>query len=262
MEGKDDINSNSETIEDEILELSHIVTSPLENEDEVEVEAESDSEPDVPQDTDEDEGIPVVDLDVAEAYQDQFEQPDDFSTDEVADVFRQENIMENINFKLDDVKDQVKHLALEFQSKLKYDSHKQKMIDTLHHELQEYKNDILKKSSLVIVMDLIKFIGNMRKLIDYYHAQDPDEHDPVKLLNILKNVPLDLEDIFYTHGIDTFSSDNNCFDAARQKIIKKEFTSDKDKDKTIARSLRPGYKWDDKVIQAEMVAVYVYKKDI
>jgi len=38
-------------------------------------------------------------------------------------------------------------LQAEFQSKLKYDQHKDKIIDDLHRELQEYKSDLINKKA-------------------------------------------------------------------------------------------------------------------
>ncbi len=89
---------------------------------------------------------------------------------------------EDMAFRLEQIQNQMDHLQQEFQSKLKYDAHKDKMIDNLHKELQEYKGDILKKYLQSMVMDIIQMIDNIRKLINHYHSQDSSESDPVKML--------------------------------------------------------------------------------
>jgi PAS domain S-box-containing protein len=160
---------------------------------------------------------------------------------------------------LNEIHEQIAHLLNEFQSKLKYDSHKEKMIDKLHKELQEYKGDILKKYLRSIVMDIIQMIDNIRKLTHHYHTQGTSENDPEKLLKLLESIPSDLEDLFYRQGVTPFTCSGNTFDASRQRILKTLDTSDKSKDKTVAESLRPGYEWEGKVIRPEMIAVYVYK---
>lgn len=165
---------------------------------------------------------------------------------------------QEISVQLEKIQHQLEHLQEEFQSKLKYDAHKDKMIDKLHKELQEYKGDILKKYLKSMIMDLIQTIDTFRKLVAHYDIPNAAENDPVKLLEILKAIPSDLDDLFYRQGINTFICDEDTFDATRQKVLKTVETSDPLKDKTIAESLRPGYEWEDQVIRPEMVAVYIY----
>ncbi|HLC16368.1 MAG TPA: hypothetical protein VJL89_09095, partial [Thermodesulfovibrionia bacterium] len=45
-----------------------------------------------------------------------------------------------ITTKLEDIQNNLDNLGQAFQNKLKYDEHKEKVIDRLHNELQEYKN--------------------------------------------------------------------------------------------------------------------------
>ncbi len=157
------------------------------------------------------------------------------------------------------IQTQLDHLQKEFQSKLKYDAHKDKMIDKLHKELQEYKGDILKKYLQSMIMDIIQMIDNVKKLAAHYSAQDPSENDPEKLLRLLEGIPSDLEDLFYRQGVNTYTCDDPIFDGSRQKILKTVEVPDKSKDKTVAESLRPGYEWEGKIIRPEMISVYVYK---
>jgi len=163
--------------------------------------------------------------------------------------------------KFSKIEEQLELLHEEFQSKLKYDAHKDKMIDKLHKELQEYKGDILKRYFNSMILDLIQTSDSIRKLAEHYNSLDPSEHDPKKLIGILESIPSDMDDFFYRQGVNTYTCDGEKFDATRQKILKTYETSNKSKDKTVAESLRPGYEWEDKVIRPEMVAVYVYKKD-
>jgi molecular chaperone GrpE (heat shock protein) len=154
--------------------------------------------------------------------------------------------------------DQLVLLQRDFEGKLKYDAHKDKVIDRLHDELQEYKQDLLKKHLLTVILDVIKIADDIRKWLHHFRALEPAQRDPLKLFRYLEAIPTDLEDVFYWHGVKPFASTEGAFDPARQRVAKKVPTTDPSKDKTVARSLRPGYIWDDKVIRQEMVAVYVH----
>lgn len=164
-----------------------------------------------------------------------------------------------VGMKLDEVLAQTRRLQREFQSKIKYDAHKNKIIDDLHQELQVYKNDIIQKHLSNVMMDIIQFMDNTRKLARYYRELDPSERDPEKLLSILEEVPSDLEALTGRQGLVPFTCEGDQFDPARQRVLTRVTTSDKSRDKTVAESLQPGYEWDNRLIRPEIVSVYVYK---
>ena len=168
---------------------------------------------------------------------------------------------ETLQHEIDLIHRQLDELKDEFVGKLKYDAHKDKIIDKLHQELQEYKQDIVKKHILSIVLDVVKVADDIRKWLTYFRSLDVSQRDPVKLFRYLEAIPSDLEDIFYWQGVKPYSSKDGIFNPAKQRAIKKIPTDDSARDKTIAKSLRPGYEWEDKVIRQEMVAVYVYEDE-
>ncbi len=199
------------------------------------------------------DGLIVLDDEEAETIDES-----DAVDDEVSLPFDPETIIAPIADRLAELDRKVSRLDNEFQGKLKYDAHKNKIIDELHQELQDYKNDIVRKHLQSLILDVIKIIDNIRRLTSHYMSQNPEETDPKKLLELLENIPSDLEDIFYWQGVRPFTCDGNEFNPKRQRVLKKFNTEDKSKDKTVAESLRPGYEWGDKLIRPEMVAVFVY----
>jgi molecular chaperone GrpE (heat shock protein) len=168
------------------------------------------------------------------------------------------DILHPLHLKIDEIQNQMQQILQEFQRKLKYDEHKNKIIDTLHQELQTYRGDVIKKYFKTFIIDIIQFIDSIKKMSEYYMTQDKSMVDPKKLLDVLNNIPLDLEDICSRQGVFSFSSETNVFDGTRQRALKRVETFEPEKDKTIAERIRPGYEWDDQIIRPEMVAVYVY----
>jgi molecular chaperone GrpE (heat shock protein) len=165
-----------------------------------------------------------------------------------------------VSTKLDSISCQVDALQKEFLSKLKNDAFKDKLIDSLHQELQSYKTDLIKKHVQSMVVDVIKIIDDIRKLSEHYQSMKPEDLEPAKLLHLLERLPGDLEDIFFYQGVKPFTCSGNEFDAARQRVLKRVITSDASLDNKVAESLKPGYEWGDKVIRPEIVAVYLYQK--
>ncbi len=180
------------------------------------------------------------------------------STLPTADSFLDQDLLAG---RLESLSLQIGELQREFEGKLKYDAHKDEIIDRLHSELQEYKQDIIKKYVLSIVMDVVKVADDIRKWLAYFRSLEVSQRDPRKLFRYLEAIPSDLEDVFYWHGVKPFSSQEGSFDPARQRAIKKVPTDDPALDKNVAHSIRPGYEWETKVIRQEMVAVYVYQAE-
>lgn len=171
-----------------------------------------------------------------------------------------ESFADEILKKIDGIYKEINNLRDEFNKKLKYDAHKESLIDKLYQELQGYKDDYAKKYLKTVMLDIIKVIDNIKKLSAYYSSQDPSQIDIAKLIELLHNIPSDLEDVFYWQNVKTYTSSSPTFDPTRQRILKTVITSDKSKDKLVAESIRPGYEWDGQVIRPEMVAVYTYKE--
>ena len=157
------------------------------------------------------------------------------------------------------IKTQMEELSAAFDSKLKYDEHKNKIIDDLHQNLQQHREGLLKKYLHRIVMDVIKIVDDMRKLTTHYNQQSHSAETSVKLLKYIENIAADLEDMFSWEGVVPFTCDGNVVDPARQRVLNKIKTDDPEKDKTIAERLRPGYEWDGKIIRPEMVSAYIYQ---
>jgi molecular chaperone GrpE len=163
--------------------------------------------------------------------------------------------------KLDGLMEQLNNLQAEFQGKLKYDQHKEKIIDNLHTELQEHKNDLIKKLLQPMIMDVIHAIDDFNKLTSHYNQKEPADIDPQKLIKLMASIPEDLEHLLYRQGVESFSGSEPIFNPSRQRAVKTLPTSEPSKDKTIAQSLRNGYEWEGKVLRPEMVEVYVYEPD-
>jgi molecular chaperone GrpE len=172
------------------------------------------------------------------------------------------DLMAPIDTKLDEISSQLAKLRKDFQFKIRNDAQKDKVIDNLHQELQQYKSNHLKKYLLPTIMDIIQFVDGLRKLIKYMTLHRPEEDDSqqlAKLTKLLKSIPSDLEDICSRQGISPFRCSSSAFNPGRQRILKKLPTADEEKDKTVAESLRPGYVWDGEVIRPEVVSVYIYQ---
>lgn len=158
------------------------------------------------------------------------------------------------------IEQQVSQLSIEFQSKLKYDAHKDKVIDNLHAELQTYRNGLAEKFLRPIFMDIIEIIDDNRRLIKDLKARG-DDGNPEKIWKLLETVPDDLEDMLYKHGVDVMrSEEDGVFNPSLHKAIKILATEDESFDKRISERLKNGYIWEGRLLRQEAVSVWKFQK--
>jgi molecular chaperone GrpE (heat shock protein) len=163
---------------------------------------------------------------------------------------------------LDEIKQQLDALAKAFESKIKYDEHKNKIIDELHQTLQENRQGLLQKYVHRIFMDVLKVVDDIRKFSAHYNTNRLSEEATDKFLNFLELTASDLEDLFLWEGISPYVCEGSYLDITRQRVTNKIPTEDPAKDKLIAERIRPGYEWNGKVIRPEIVSVFVYQNNV
>lgn len=146
----------------------------------------------------------------------------------------------------------VDRLQVAFDRELRAESSREKVVDRLHAELQEYKNDLLLKITRPIFIDLIQLHDDMGKLASSL------EDDPAK--GILQDVQQGIEDVLYRQGVEPFQVDEETFDPRRQRAISTVATDDPEQNKRISSRIRPGFSSGEKVIRPELVSVFSFKR--
>lgn len=154
--------------------------------------------------------------------------------------------------------ERIDQLADLFETKIKVDTHKNKVIDNLHGELQTFRDGIIKKQFYSFVTDMIKVIDDVRKFKRHYDGMPPTAENMDSILNFLEGITSDIEDLFSWQGVVSFCCEDGILDTSRQRVINKIECGDPALDRMVAESVRPGYEWDGKVIRPEMVTIYMY----
>lgn len=171
-----------------------------------------------------------------------------------------QDIVNTLNSNLESLRKQLDNLEDEFKSKIKYNQHKEKIIDELHRELQAYKNDLIKSQVRPVIMDIIHVIDNINKLVTHQKARKPIKLDPLKLLGQMEGISSDLEEVLNRQGVEPFKLQQPGFDPKSQRVVKTEFNADPSKDKSVAGVIQGGYEWEGNILRKEQVIVYTYKE--
>jgi molecular chaperone GrpE len=147
-------------------------------------------------------------------------------------------------------------LQTTFERELRAETTRERVVDRLHAELQEYKQDFLLKVQRPIFIDLIQLHDDIGKMIDSGTAASADSDHGVRLRGTLESIQTAIEDILYRQGVEPFSLEGTEFDPRKQRAVSTQATDEPTLNKTVATRLRKGFCSGDKLIRPEIVTVF------
>jgi molecular chaperone GrpE len=136
---------------------------------------------------------------------------------------------------------------------------RERVVDRLHAELQEYKQDLLLKVQRPIFIDLIQLHDDIGKMLEARPSGDAESDRSLALRGSLESIQVAIEDILYRQGVEPFTAEGNAFDPRRQRAVATATTDDPALNKMIAARLRKGFQAGEKLIRPEIVSVYTYR---
>jgi len=143
-----------------------------------------------------------------------------------------------------------------FDREIRAEATREKVVDRLHAELQEYKQDLLLNTLRPVFIDLIQLHDDIGKVV-VADLQSATEF--TRLTELLEGFQQGIEDILYRQGVEPFTVEGVAFDPRRQRAVGTVPTDDPASNKTVAVRLRKGFQVGDRVIRPEVVSVFAFK---
>jgi molecular chaperone GrpE len=143
-----------------------------------------------------------------------------------------------------------------FEREVRAEANREKIVDRLHAELQDYKQDLLLSTLRPIFVDLIQLhddVGKMRPTV-----APPDSANDA-LFRLIDAVQQGIEDILYRQGVEPFGISDDIFDPRRQRAVSTVPTDIPELNKHVATRHRRGFTAGEKIIRPEVVSVYSYR---
>jgi molecular chaperone GrpE len=150
-------------------------------------------------------------------------------------------------------------LQTTFERELRAEKTRERVVDRLHAELQDYKQDFLLKVQRPIFIDLIQLHDDIGKMVDSGTSTDADPDAGVRLHGTLESIQAAIEDILYRQGVEPFTLDGTEFDPRKQRAVSTQATDDPALHKRVAARLRKGFCSGDKLIRPEIVTVFTHR---
>lgn len=146
-----------------------------------------------------------------------------------------------------------------FDSKIKYDSGKEKTIDSLHAELQTYRDDLVLKILRPVLLDLIEMYNDLGSVLGRAGNDGSQEDQAKHLWETLSTFQSTIVEVLARNGVEAFSEPEALFVPRTQRSVRILDTDDPAKDRMIADRLRQGFVYGDRLIAHEQVTVYRYQ---
>jgi molecular chaperone GrpE len=150
-------------------------------------------------------------------------------------------------------------LQTTFERELRAEATRERVVDRLHAELQDYKQDFLLKVQRPIFIDLIQLHDDIGKMIDARKSFGDDSERAGDLRGVLVPIQTAIEDILYRQGVEPFAVEGTDFDARKQRAVSTQATDDPALNKQVATRLRKGFCSGDKLIRPEIVTVFTFR---
>jgi molecular chaperone GrpE len=151
-------------------------------------------------------------------------------------------------------------LQTTFERELRAEATRERVVDRLHAELQDYKQDFLLKVQRPIFIDLIQLHDDIGKMIDAQTSASGESDRSVDLRGILEPIQTAIEDILYRQGVEPFAVEGTEFDPRKQRAVSTQTTDDPALNKRVASRLRKGFNSGEKLIRPEIVTVFTFRQ--
>lgn len=148
-------------------------------------------------------------------------------------------------------------LQAAFDREIRAEATREKVVDRLHAELQEYKQDLLLNVLRPVFIDLIQLHDDIGKIVANWGVA---EGEVGRLLDLIRGFQQGIEDILYRQGVEPFHVEDATFDPRRQRAVATVSTDDEAQARTVAVRHRKGFRAGSKVIRPEIVSVFAIKK--
>ncbi|MEV4894480.1 nucleotide exchange factor GrpE [Nonomuraea sp. NPDC055795] len=139
-----------------------------------------------------------------------------------------------------------------FEAKIRYDSGRERVIETMSAELEKHRAGFQQALLRPVLLDLVSLHDDLTQAVE---AQSVDDGTP-DTTGGLAYVRDTVEQILARNDVHRFAVEGDSVDRTRQKVVSTVATPDPALGRQVARRLRAGFTWSETVLRPEWVSAY------
>jgi molecular chaperone GrpE len=172
--------------------------------------------------------------------------------------FDNEGVLQNIYDVVSQLATELFPLKSMFENRLRYDKTKEEAFNRLYTELDDLKKNSIFDRNRPLFIDLILLYDRIENKL--HESKQPTSKMSISE-HFLKTLSDELLEILNRQEIEVIRMTSTIFDPLFQRAIGTEFTTVKDENNEVAKVLRKGFKFRDRLLRAEEVIVKKFKKN-
>lgn len=150
-----------------------------------------------------------------------------------------------------------------FMEKLMRTAQEEKIIDSMHEELQKYRADLYASLLRPVLSELCGIRDNILRNKAFYEekAEKDGEAELMVPFKLLVDYAYEIQDLLQNNDVFIYRTKAGAaFDPTKHRVTRKVETPEKELHGKIVESQSAGYLYCGKTLSPEKVAVYYYKK--
>lgn len=162
--------------------------------------------------------------------------------------------------RLSSLVEQVESLARLMEEANRLAQERERIIDRLHQENQQLRQGELQQAILPIFRDLVRLYDDIRQTTRVYGSRT--EITPQQVARDFECLAEMVTDILYRQGVECYEAhEGDLFNPKEHRVLAALPTPEQAKDRTIARSVRDGFRTDIRPVRLLEAEVYRYVAD-
>jgi len=162
---------------------------------------------------------------------------------------------------LNEINERIEILTKRLEEANRLSLDRERIIDSLHNENQSLRQGELQQALLPVLRDSIRLFDDLKQTSLNYAERD--NLAPANVARDFQCFAETVSDILYRHGIESYSAaEGDPFDSKDHRVLGVVQTSIKEKDRTIARTIREGFRSNLTTVRLLEAEVYRYVPDI
>jgi molecular chaperone GrpE (heat shock protein) len=157
------------------------------------------------------------------------------------------------------ITERLEQLSSLFMERIRYTEHEEKIVDSMHNELQKYKEDVYAQLLRPVLLDIIDIRESILRMSAFYLGKAEGEQAIPN--GQFAGYAREMQDILEKNNVEVYrSNEGKPYTPVRQRIVKKIVTDNKELHGKVAESLSYGYSYNNRTVSAEKIAVYLYEE--